>query len=520
MVAVDRRGLREPVDVLVVGAGPTGLAAALQAQGHGATVRVVERRTEAFRPSRAMIMHPRTLECLRPLGVTGELLDRADISPRAELHLGRRRIGVQLSELALPDTAFPHLALVRQMDVETVLAQALTHRGVMVERGVELADIATGEGVGRAVLRSSTGIEEAPFRFVVGCDGATSTVRSLAGIGWRGASYRQEVVLADVELGGELTSDVLHIAAGRSGLLFVFSLGEGATWRVLATRPVTGPVRGEFGQAGEAVPAAEIQQLIDRSGLGVAVQELRWSAKVPLQHRLAASYRYRQLFLAGDAAHMHSPAGAQGMNTGIQDAINLGWKVAYAAGDAHAYGDLLDSYDQERRPVARRVLAMTHAIFFAEASTHPLPALLRGTLAPLAAPAAPLLLRQRWFLAEVVRTLSQLRVNYRGSVLSRQDTSASGQKLQPGDRLPDATVVCDGSTVRLHELTATPGIHLLLARDVELFEVPGARVHVHRLTGGPGPDVVAVRPDGYVGFCSVRSDPARLSAWLHLVGAR
>ncbi|MEV0804048.1 FAD-dependent monooxygenase [Kribbella sp. NPDC050281] len=519
-MAVGRRGLTEPVDVLVVGAGPTGLAAALQAHGHGATVRVVERRTEVFRPSRAMIMHPRTLECLRPLGVTDALLDRADISPRAEVHLGRRRVSVQLSELALPDTAFPHLTLVRQMDVETVLAQALTHRGVTVERGVELADIATAEGVVRAALRSSSGIEEAPCRFVVGCDGATSTVRSLAGIGWRGASYRQEVVLADVELGGELTPNALHVAAGRTGLLFLFALGEGATWRVLATRPVGGPVENGFGQPGEGVPAAEIQQLLDQSGLGVAVQELRWSAKVPLQHRLAATYRYRHLFLAGDAAHTHSPAGAQGMNTGIQDAINLGWKLAYAAGDVSAYGDLLDSYDQERRPVARRVLAMTHAIFFAEASTHPLPALLRGTLAPLLAPAAPLLLRHEQFLAETIRTLSQLRVNHRSSVLSQDGTPSSGQNLRSGDRLPDATVICDGGAVRLHELTAAPGIHLLLSGDVDLVDSPGPRVHVHRLTGGPGPEVLAVRPDGYIGYRSGPKGAAKLNAWLHLVGAR
>ena len=519
-MATGRPGLTAPVDVLVVGAGPTGLAAALQAHANGATVRVVERRTEAFRPSRAMIMHPRTLECLRPLGVTDELLDRADTSPRAELHLGRSRVSVQLSELALPDTAFPHLTLVRQMDVETVLAQALTRQGITIERGVELADIATGDGIERAALRSTAGIEETPCRFVAGCDGAESTVRSFAGIGWRGASYRQEVVLADVELGGELTPGVLHVAAGRNGLLFVFSLGEGATWRVLATRPVTGQIRDEFEPAGEGVAVPEIQQLLDESGLGVVVQELRWSAKVPLQHRLAASYRYRQLFLAGDAAHTHSPAGAQGMNTGIQDAINLGWKLAYAAGDAHAAGNLLDSYDQERRPVARRVLAMTHAIFFAEASTHPLPALLRGTLAPLAAPAAPLLLRQRWFLAEVVRTLSQLRVNYRGSVLSHDGTPSSGQSLRAGDRLPDATVICDGRSVRLHELTATPGIHLLLSGDVDLVDAPGPRVHVHRLTGGRAPGVIAIRPDGYVGFRSGADHAAELSAWLHLIGAR
>ncbi|MFI7063611.1 FAD-dependent monooxygenase [Kribbella sp. NPDC050124] len=507
-------------DLLVVGAGPTGLTTALQAAAHGATVRVVERRPDAFRPSRALIVHPRTLECLRPLGVTGELLDRGDISPRAELHLGHRRVSIELSGLDLPDTAFPHLTLVRQSDVEAVLAQALTRRGVEIERGAELTDVAFaghGDDLVRATLRSATGTEETTCRFVAGCDGPDSTVRGLAGIGWRGASYREEVVLADVELTGDLSPGVVHVAAGRNGLLFVFSLGEGATWRVLATRPIHGAPDAAFGQPGGDVPAPELQHLIDDSGLTAAIEELRWSARVRLQHRLAAAYRYRRLFLAGDAAHTHSPAGGQGMNIGIQDAVNLGWKLAYAAGRERC-SELLDSYDRERRPVARKVLAMTHLIFFAEASTHPLPAFLRGTLAPLAAPAVPVLMR-RQLLAEGIRTLSQLRVNYHGSPLSQVGTAPADRQLQPGDRLPDATVTCDGRTVRLHELTASPGIHLLLSRDADQPDPVGPRVHVHRLTSRPGHDVVAVRPDGYVGLHTGPADPAVLRSWLDLVGA-
>jgi 2-polyprenyl-6-methoxyphenol hydroxylase-like FAD-dependent oxidoreductase len=518
MVAAGR--LSKPVDVLVVGAGPTGLAVALQAHDHGATVRVVERRPEEFRPSRAMIIHPRTLECLRPLGVTDELLARGDVSPAAELHLGHRRVSVRLSDLDLPDTAFPHLLLERQADVEAVLARALTRRGVTIERGVELVDLTVGsdDSPGRATLRSAAGTVEASCRFVAGCDGAGSTVRSLAGIGWRGADYRQEVVLADVELTGDLTPGVVHVAAGRDGLLFLFSLGEGATWRVLATRPTRGSLATDPGQPGPPVPAADVQRLLDGSGLAVVVDQLKWSASVRLQDRLAASYRYRNLFLAGDAAHTHSPAGGQGMNTGIQDAVNLGWKLAFAVGNGN-HVELLDSYDRERRPIARQVLAMTHLIFFAEASTNPLPAFLRGTLAPLLAPAVPFFVDRRRLLAQAVRTLSQFRVNYRDSVLSRDTTPWPGRGLRAGDRLPDATVVCDGRTVRLHELTATPGVHLLLSRDADPYDA-SPLVRVHRLTNRPGAGVVAVRPDGHIGFRSDRSDRDRLTAWLDLVGAR
>jgi 2-polyprenyl-6-methoxyphenol hydroxylase-like FAD-dependent oxidoreductase len=242
-----------PARILVAGAGPAGLALALQARDHGADVRVIDRRPEAFRPSRALIMHARTLEVLRPLAVTRALLARADTAPAADLHLGRRVVRVRLADLALPDTAFPHLTLIRQMDVETVLAGALADRGVEVERGTELLQVREGPEGARAVLRSQAKAEEALFGFVAGCDGPASTVRAQAGIGWPGRAYAVEVVLADAELDANLTGGAAHIMAGRRGLLFAFRLGERATWRLLATRPAS-PDPLPFGQPGPRSP--------------------------------------------------------------------------------------------------------------------------------------------------------------------------------------------------------------------------------------------------------------------------
>ncbi|WP_457946200.1 FAD-dependent monooxygenase [Pseudarthrobacter sp. alpha12b] len=522
-------------DLLVVGAGPAGLTTALQAHAHGATVRVVDRREQRIRPSRAMMLHARALEGLRPLGVTDELLNRADTTPQARIHLGRRIVEARLGHADLPDTAFPHLTLVRQADVEDVLWQALQARGVPVDWGVEFRWLGQdrtqepGHGLVHAELHASSNGSGHISRFLAGCDGQSSTVRSFTGAQWHGGPYPVEAVLADVELDGRLDPGLLHVAVGRAGLAFLFALGEGATWRMLATRPATPQPTARFGQLGPPVPAEEVARLLRESGLGAAVREVRWSAQVPLQHRLASRFQDNPIFLAGDAAHAHSPAGGQGMNNGILDALNLGWKLGFASTAGRPLPELLETYGQERRPAARRVLALTHVIFFGEASPHPAARLVRSLL-PAIAPVLPLLLRRPWLTSKGIRLLAQPFVHYRKSAISRDGTPPANGWPRPGERLPDGPVALDGRMVRLHDLTAVPGIHVLLERDAgpgALGEDPligGAAgrhplVHVHRLTSHPGRGLVAVRPDGYVGFRCGEADPAQLHNWLRLVGA-
>jgi 2-polyprenyl-6-methoxyphenol hydroxylase-like FAD-dependent oxidoreductase len=515
-VAADRRRLT--ADILVAGAGPAGLALALQAHDHGAAVRVVDRRPEAARPSRALILHARTLEVLRPLGVTQALLALADTAPAADLHLGARVVRVRFGDLALPDTAFPHLTLIRQMDVERVLAQALAERGVEVERGTELTAVRDESGVVRAVLRTPAGPEQARFGFAVGCDGPASTVRAQAGLGWTGRVYPVEVVLADAELDGALPGDAAQVVAGRGGLLFAFRLGERATWRLLATRPAT-PGRLEPGSFGPPVSAVDLQVLMDQAGLDVRITDLRWSSRVTVQRRVASRFRRGRLFLAGDAAHAYSPATGQGMNAAIQDAANLGWKLAFAAARPGG-GPLLDSYDRERRPVARQLLALTNLAFWAEAGPGPVPSVLRARLAPLAVPLVPALTRGRPA-ASGIRLLSQLNVSYRGSPLSVEGMPRRPSGPRAGDRLPDRLVRAGGRSVRLHELLARPGVHILLDRDADRLVdlTPGRFVTVHRLTSVPGRGVTVVRPDGYIGFRSRTAGAGQLAAWLARVSA-
>lgn len=498
-------------DVLVIGAGTTGLTLALMAHDHGARVRIVDRRVDAARPSRALIVHPRTLEVLRPLGVVEAILARADRNPEVRLHLGRRTVPARLGELDLSDTPFPHLTLVRQMDIERALIDALADRGVGIERGAEAIAVMDGVDNARAMLRTSAGIEEAAAGFIAGCDGPDSVVRQAIGAAWDGGPYREEIVLADLELTGDIAPDSLNAWVGRHGLLLVFTLGERATWRLLATRPAGG-VPIPSGRPGPPVPECELQRLMDDAGFAGQIGEVAWSARYRVQHRIASRFRAGRLFVAGDAAHTWSPATGQGMNTGIQDALNLGWKLARARASSDPER-LLDSYEIERRPAAARLFRMTHAAFWAEASTGPLPSLLRMT-ASLGAPLASLVLGRKRLLGEGLAAMSRLRAGYPGSVLAVEGTSRAG------DRLPDREACVDGTRRHLHDVIAHPGITILLHRDATLpagIEL-GPLVTVHRLTDVPSTGLIAVRPDGHVGFRCGTVDEEPLLSWLSLIG--
>jgi hypothetical protein len=208
-----------------------------------------------------------------------------------------------------------------------------------------------------------------------------------------------------------------------------------------ASRPVRGRPAPP-GRDGPPLSPAELQDLVDRAGLGVRITRSAWSTRVRLQHRVATRFRSGPVFLAGDAAHASSPAGGQGMNTGIRDAANLGWKLAFAPGSSDPDG-LLDTYEEERRPVAQQTLALTHLLFWAESSTDPVASLLRGILAPMAAPLVPGLLRNRILTTSGLRQVSGVRIAYRGSRLSVDGAPCRAGSQRAGDRLPDGPVTCE-----------------------------------------------------------------------------
>jgi 2-polyprenyl-6-methoxyphenol hydroxylase-like FAD-dependent oxidoreductase len=478
------------VDVLVVGAGPTGLALAAQVHRHGASVRVVDRDPEQVHESRALAVQARTLEVLRGTGVTDRLVARGRQGVRLVLHGSGTSARVPLFDAGVGDTEYPYILFVSQAETEAALADHLAAEGVAVERGVELVGLE--RPVGEAVVVRLAGPDATATcraRYVVGCDGANSTVRRLVGIPFRGKAYQQAFVLADLEVDGPVEPAAVHTWFGRRGLLFLFPLGSPATWRLIATRGSPGEERPD------PVSLPALQALVDEvAGGQLRLRAPVWLDDFGLACRQAAAYRDGAVFLAGDAAHVHSPAGGQGMNTGVQDAWNLGWKLALVARGS-APQELLASYEAERIPVGRAVLQLTDRLF--ALATDRRATAVRAHLLPRLAP----LVMRLPVRSAAFRRVAQLSVAYRRSAAVADGGHRGG--LLAGDRLPDAPVRVAGRGVRLHELVAAPGFHVLVTGGAPPPRLGGGPVTAHRLDGDSRPlaaagPYVVVRPDGYV----------------------
>jgi 2-polyprenyl-6-methoxyphenol hydroxylase-like FAD-dependent oxidoreductase len=328
-------GLPQSADVVVVGAGPTGLAIAVTLASAGIDFVVVDRLAEGANTSRAAVVHARTLEVLDELGAAEELIARGVRVSRFAVRDGSRRL-LTVPFDKLP-TRHPYALMVPQNETESVLLGRLRDLGGDVHRPYEVTSVAQGDdGV---KLTMSTG-EVLQAKYVVGADGMHSAVREASGIGFTGSAYAESFVLADVTMDWAPGRDEVSLTFSTAGIAVVAPLPDGR-YRVVVT----------VNDAPADPDLADVQRLLDERTPGQArVTGLVWSSRFRIHHRVADHYRAGRLFLAGDAAHVHSPAGGQGMNTGIQD--------GYALGRAIAAGEL-DGYEAARRPVAQRVVAFT-----------------------------------------------------------------------------------------------------------------------------------------------------------------
>ncbi len=551
----------EEVDVLVTGAGPTGLTMSLELVRHGLSFRIVDEgvRTPA-QQSRALAIQARTLELLEKLDLAEEIVASGNrlgaINSYAD---GKRLVHLTLAEL---ESRYPFLLILPQSQTETLLEERLNRLGVSVERETRLIEFTQDvDGVSATLERADGSAERIHSSWLVGCDGAHSAVRHKLGLGFEGTSDPELWALADTELDTSLPDDELHVFFGE-GVLFMAPIG-GGLWRVGGNLP------GESRSLEEEPSVEEIQALIDaRASTEAKLGEPRWLSYFHFHSRITRSFRRGRVFLAGDAAHIHSPAGGQGMNTGIQDALNLAWKLALVHRGL-ARPTLLDSYEAERRPVARRVVSATNLLTNTLTLRNPATRTLRNLVLPRVTSLEPV--RER-----IRGNLSQIRVGYSGSPIVREGLSEvrngrpgtlnsrlrSRKGPAPGDRAPDATLLRPDTreVIRFSELTKDIGHDLLLfpgitgrsAESLRRFhdiaeQVWGkyseqVTVHLvlpmwtlppglswdgsllldpdrtlHRLYGAREARLYLIRPDGYVAFRGGADSAEKLHTYLGAV---
>jgi 4,5-epoxidase len=505
--------MKSEPDVLIAGAGPTGLTLACGLLANGVAVRVVDK---AFRPagtSRALGLQPRGIEVVDRVGALNGLPERALQVEQIVVHINggqaaRVRVGHRTALVTRPGL------VISQADVEAELRRRVTELGGQIVWGREVA--AAGQDSHGVIVSLADG-GQSRVSWLVGCDGAHSRVRQLAGMGFPGVPLAERFLLVDVHADLPLSRHSIYVWLAGDSLFGAFPLPGQDLWRLMA--PAADPGTETDLVTDEAVLAEVARLLGERTGCDPSlIRDPEWVTSFRIHRRLAETYRSGRILLAGDAAHVHSPFGGQGMNTGIGDAENLAWKLAMVV-NATADHELLDSYEAERRPIAAKALKSTGAASNLILGNPLFARLLRDRVViPVMNRAS--MQRRVW------ENLSQLKVTYRNGPLGRQTRKwFSGQGPLPGDRVPDIECVRAeaGGQTTLH---AELGNKWALVMPGRMVSDEYATVVAKRL-GDDGMitlvadhdsngDIMLVRPDAHLGWRG-RADPHALDQWLAAV---
>jgi 2-polyprenyl-6-methoxyphenol hydroxylase-like FAD-dependent oxidoreductase len=500
--------------VLIVGAGPTGLVLALWLAKLGVRVRIIDKIDRPGTTSRALAVQARTLELYRQLDLADEVIARGHRTPAINLWVrGEKQARISFETIGEGMTPYPFLKIFPQDEHELLLIERLRGFGVAVERRTELVSFSDGPDGVTAQLRKADGTEETcEADYIAGCDGARSTVRGAIGGAFPGGTYRQMFYVADVEAAGPSVDGELHVDLDEADFLAVFPLaGEGRA-RLIGT------VRDERSEHPEDLKFEDVRALA-MANMKVEVKRVNWFSTYHVHHRVTDHFRKGRAFLLGDAAHIHSPAGGQGMNTGIGDAINLAWKLAWVTG-GRAPDSLLDSYEAERIGFARRLVATTDRAFSFATADGPMADFVRTRLAPILAATALSLEAVREFM---FRTVSQITLNYRGGPLGVGEAGV----VKAGDRLPWTPGDGAAATAFLAEIAWQAVVYGEASPALSAWCRDQA-VPLHVFGYGPERKAVGLvrnalyllRPDTYVAVADPAADPTTLDRYFAERGIR
>ncbi|KAB8189119.1 hypothetical protein FH608_040425 [Nonomuraea phyllanthi] len=465
-------------EVLIIGAGPTGLTMAIELAKRDVAVRIVDAASAPTSQTRALGVQPRTLELFERLGLAEPAVEGG--VPVTQFRLfseNKQFLDLGLSGL---ETPHPYLLMLPQPAVEELLGRRLKDYGVMVERGVELTMLSQGVSDVEAAMRHSDGtVERVRVPWLIGCDGAHSTVRHQLGVSFVGAAFEENFAVADGRVDWPLSYDVFYSFLNKGNFVAYFPMPGGLHRITIAYPPGQAPTGDlTFEEVQKAVALC--------SPSGTRLVKIDEAGRFQINQRKVERHSVDRVFLAGDAAHVHSVVGGQGMNTGIQDAFNLGWKLA-AVVQGRARASLLDTYAAERSPVAHRLVKGTRRATRMTLLRNPVATAARRNLAPhiTARPAVRRILS---------RALTQLDVSYRDGTGGTND-----ERLAVGDRFPDIELLHPSKHTLLIFGTEPPGLHDTLGDLADLISIrhmTDGRAHLRGGIGGDG--LVLVRPDDYI----------------------
>lgn len=507
-------------DVLIVGAGPTGLSLACQFVRHGIDFVIVEKNGGVTPYSKAIGVQARTLEIYEQLGLAQAAVEQGTIAGKGRMLVGGEVRGeMDFSNIGEGLSAYPYVLMLEQSKNERLLYGYLQSRGkeVLWERELE-AFSQTEAGVTARVKAPDGSSQIIEARYLAACDGAKSPVRHALGLGFEGSTFERMFYVADAQVDWHLKHDALHICLAKDSFVVFFPLKGERRYRIVGVFPE------EFAKEEGDVLYEEIERRIrEESALELDIHDVEWFSTYKVHTRHVSSFSAGRCFLAGDAAHIHSPAGAQGMNTGIQDGYNLAWKMALVLkGEAGAA--LLETYNEERLENAKNLLQTTDRMFQFAAGSEWFLAFLRTNVLPSVAKYILGLDAVKKF---IFPTISQIGINYRHGSLSRH-AGDENFKVKAGDRMP--YLLFDGQSIydrlrepKFHWLVFSDGQNNAQAPATELESRHAELVDFHALPLDPQAAEafgthnsfgVLLRPDNYIGFISTESSSSRLRAYL------
>jgi len=516
-------------DILIVGAGPTGLMLALQLARRGIGVQIIDCHSGPAQQTRAMGVQARTLEIYSKLGIAERAVDLGRRGLGANMWAnGRLTARIPVGDIGRSLSPFPYILMLGQDDNERIMGDRLGELGITVQWNTELSGITQHATHVMAALTQPDGRKrEVSAAWVAGCDGSRSSVREMCGITFPGAPYEHVFFVADTEATGDMVAEEMNVYLWQQGFHLFFPMRGKDRWRVIGILPPE--LREQDGLTFDNV----IPYLRQEAGIRLSFASCSWYSTYRIHHRSATRFREQRCFLLGDAAHVHSPMGAQGMNTGLQDAYNLAWKLALVI-KGNADNLLLDSYADERIPVAQRLLGTTDRAFMFVVADTWLARLFRTRIIARVAAIAMRFDRVRKF---AFRTISQIGIQYRDSALSRTRATLPAAAPRAGDRFPwlQLKFSANGPVEDVFLKLDDTRFNLLLFAQTspeEPLPNPGELVSIHRIPddpvndralGGahiPTPSYYLLRPDGHVGLCGLRPDAGELSSYFARIHIR